>query len=174
MQFQIPQDDFFVQLLAFCCEMMNSRMSLAVRQGFSITTEWPQLSSRSTLHPGTDSAMTVAPETSTTWTKYETSFITMLNQLFHGHFIIFYIITWSCLPHITCKGVVIRCKCFCKAYLEFSLKISINTKKDKRKEVFFICSAADILCICVLGAISSDLTFFVERVVRLSDIHQSL
>lgn len=35
--------------------------------------------------------------------------------------------TWSCFPHITCRGAVIRCKCSCKAYLEFSLKISINT-----------------------------------------------
>ncbi|KAF6730453.1 hypothetical protein FQA47_011853 [Oryzias melastigma] len=32
-------DDFFVPPLAFCCKIMNSRMSLAVRQGFSITTE---------------------------------------------------------------------------------------------------------------------------------------
>lgn len=63
------QDDFFVPLLAFCCEMMNSRISLAVRQGFSITTECPQFSSMSTLHPGSTSAMTEAPETSTTWTN---------------------------------------------------------------------------------------------------------
>lgn len=37
------------------------------------------------------------------------------------------VITWSCLPHITCKGAVIRCKCSCKAYLDFSSTISINT-----------------------------------------------
>lgn len=36
-------------------------------------------------------------------------------------------ITWSCLPQITCKGAVIRCKCSCKAYLDFSPTISINT-----------------------------------------------
>lgn len=42
-------------------------------------------------------------------------------------------ITWSCLPHITCKGTVIRCKCSCKAYLDFSPTISINTNKKKDK-----------------------------------------
>lgn len=47
--------------------MMNSKMSLAVRQGLSMTTAWPQFSSRSTLLPGSTSAMTAAPETSTTW-----------------------------------------------------------------------------------------------------------
>lgn len=65
----LVQEDFFVPPLASCCKMMNSRMSLAVRQGLSITTECPQFSSRSTLHPGTSSAMTVAPEASTTWTN---------------------------------------------------------------------------------------------------------
>lgn len=63
------QEDFFVPPLASCCAMMNSRMSLAVRQGLSITTECPQLSSRSTLHPGNTSPMTLAPETSITWTN---------------------------------------------------------------------------------------------------------
>lgn len=66
---KVVQEDFFVPLLAFCCKMMNSRMSLAVRLGLSITTEWPQFSSRSTLHLGNTSAMTVAPETSTTCTN---------------------------------------------------------------------------------------------------------
>lgn len=41
-------------------------------------------------------------------------------------------ITWSCLPHITCKGAVIRCKCSCKAYLDFSPTISINTNGKKQ------------------------------------------
>lgn len=63
----LDQEDFFAPPLASCCKMMNSRMSFAVRQGLSITTECPQLSSRSTLHPGNASAMTAAPETSTTW-----------------------------------------------------------------------------------------------------------
>lgn len=62
----LAQDDFFAPPLASCCEMMNSRISLAVLQGFSIATEWPQFSSRSTLHPGSTPAMTEAPDTSTT------------------------------------------------------------------------------------------------------------
>lgn len=67
----LGQVAFFVPLLAFCCKMMNSRMSLAVREGLSITTECPQFSSRSTLHPGKVSAITAAPETSTTWANAE-------------------------------------------------------------------------------------------------------
>lgn len=63
----LGQVAFFVPLLAFCCKMMNSRMSLAVREGLSITTECPQFSSRSTLHSDKVSAITAAPETSTTW-----------------------------------------------------------------------------------------------------------
>lgn len=35
--------------------------------------------------------------------------------------------TWSCLPQMTCKGVVICCICSCKAYFEFSLIISMKT-----------------------------------------------
>lgn len=64
--FPLSQQDFFTPPLASCCKMMNSRMSLAVREGLSITTECPQFSSRSTRQPGNTSAMTAAPETSTT------------------------------------------------------------------------------------------------------------
>lgn len=84
----IHQEDFFVPLLAFCCRMMNSRISLAVRQGFSMTTEWPQLSRRSTLHPGTDSAMTLAPETSTTCTNMG-QYVTLRLQVGENNKILF-------------------------------------------------------------------------------------
>lgn len=38
-----------------------------------------------------------------------------------------HIFTWSCLPHMSCKGAVIRCKWSCKANREFSPTSSINT-----------------------------------------------
>lgn len=113
--------------LASCCKMMNSRISLAVRRGLSITTECPQFSRISTLHWGNTSLMTMAPETSTTWTNTRQShtLVSKRNPNADAK------ITWSCLPHITCKGAVIRCKCSCKAYLDFSSTISINTVKGK-------------------------------------------
>lgn len=44
-------------------------------------------------------------------------------------------ITWSFLPHMTCKGAVIRCKCSCKAYRDVSPTISIKTV-EKRKPIY--------------------------------------
>lgn len=59
--------------------------------------------------------------------------------------------TWSCFPHITCTGAVIRCKCSCKAYLELSSKISINTAWQSGKRV------SQVLCSVNVFFISLDL-----------------
>lgn len=59
--------------------------------------------------------------------------------------------TWSCFPHITCRGAVIRCKCSCKAYLEFSVKISINTAWQSGESVNYV------MCIAHFCYISSKL-----------------
>lgn len=53
--------------------------------------------------------------------------------------------TWSCLPHITCKGAAIRCRCSCKAYLELSPTISINTV-EQRKDNWTFHAAWTLIC----------------------------
>lgn len=154
--------------LASCCKMMNSRISLAVRRGLSIITECPQFSRISTLHWGNTSLMTMAPETSTTWTNTRQShtLVSKRNPNTDAK------ITWSCLPHITCKGAVIRCKCSCKAYLDFSSTISINTVKGKTESLRGMEKKQNINF--YWNAFSTRLTFLVKCVVRLTNINQPL
>lgn len=37
--------------------------------------------------------------------------------------------TWSCFPQTTCRGAVIRCRCSCSEWRDFSPTISLNTKQ---------------------------------------------
>lgn len=45
--------------------------------------------------------------------------------IFHNRFMCKH--TWSCFPQMTWRGVVIKCMCSCRAYLDFSFIISLKT-----------------------------------------------
>ena len=89
-------------------------------------------------------------------------------------------ITWSRVPHITCKGAVMRCKCSCKAYLEFSPTISIKTEIHIWKIIKTNCTFSEtinhwpykiekaLMVNCLFQ------TFMIKVIMWKPNIHQSL
>lgn len=67
---QAQESFLLLPLPEFCWRAMKSVMRWAAFRGRSITTEWPQLSNRSTWQPGKVSANKDAPDTSSTCTPY--------------------------------------------------------------------------------------------------------